>query len=214
MTTSTRRRLLTTGAAGGLALLTGSSVAGAAAPKPTPVDDDLAYLQIASVGKLVSITLFDRALRKRGLVHGDARAMLRAIRADEIAHRRMIDAALGADAPQPADYTVTVPSSVLSSEDGVAQFGLRIEVTTRNAVLGGAAQIEDPATRDLLIRIVAVDTAHLAMLGQLRGVTPRGGKLPANLTLERAADRLDPYLTVDAPDALRRLSPSLRRNFS
>src|SRR5262245_24052001 len=131
MTTSTRRRLLTTGAAGGLALLTGTSVAAAAAPTPAPVDDDLAYLQIASVGKLVSVALYDRALRKHRLLRGDARTTIRAIRADEVAHRALIDAALGDDAPQPVDYTVTLPSFALKDEHGLAQFALQIEQTTR-----------------------------------------------------------------------------------
>src|SRR5262245_55253072 len=208
MTTFSRRRLLTTGAVGGMALLTGPAVAAAA--KPAPVDDDLAYLQIASVGKLVSIALVARALAKHRLLSRDARSLLRAIHADEVAHRRLLNAALGADAPQADDYRVKLPSSALKDQRGLALLGLQPEHTTRTAVLGGAAQIVDPGTRDLLIRIVAVDTAHLAVWSQLRGVRPSGGKLPGNLTLEQAAGRFDPYLIVDAP-AVRRLAPTLRR---
>lgn len=211
MTTLSRRQLLTTGAVGGMALLT--APAAALAATPTPVDDDLAYLQVATVAKLVSVTHYDRALGVRGLLRGDDRKLVRAIRADDARHRAEIDAALGADAPTPDDYTVALPGFALKDAKGVAQFALQMEEIARGAVLGGTSALQDPGTRALLARVLAADSEHVALLRQLRGVKPSGGHLPLAMSLERASRRLDAYLTVDAPEA-RRLAPTLRRNLA
>ena len=211
MTTYSRRRLLTTGAVGGMALI--AAPAAAVGATPAPVDDDVAYLQIASVAKLVSIALFERALSTNNLLRGDERPLVRAIRRDEVAHRAAIDAVLAADAPTAADYFVLIPAWAFKDAHGVAQFGLQIEEITGGAVLGGAPVIVDSATRALLSRVNAADSQHLAQLRALRGVRPTGGKLPGVMPLERAARRLDAYLTVDAPSA-RRLAPTLRRNLA
>jgi hypothetical protein len=87
MATYSRRRLLTTGAVGGMALV--AAPAAALGATPAPVDDDLAYLQIASVAKLVSIALLDRALKQPDLLERATRRLDAFLTVDAPSLRRL-----------------------------------------------------------------------------------------------------------------------------
>lgn len=86
MTTYSRRRILTTGAVGGMALVAAPAAALGAIPAPV---DDLAYLQIASVAKLVSIALFDRALKQPDLLERATRRLDGFLTVDAPSARRL-----------------------------------------------------------------------------------------------------------------------------
>ena len=201
MQTFSRRRLLVAGAATGATLAVGVPAALAGAPVPAPIDDDLAYLQVCSVGSLIEVELLRQALLVRGLLAGDERASIHDIYAAEQRHHTAVNAALGADAPKPGDYTVVLPKGALASVRRVAQHATVLETAVRGAVLGGTAKLQDPGTRALLAKVLVADSEHLAVLRPLAGRGGLSGPLPSAVSLERATAALDPYLEVDAPSS-------------
>lgn len=186
-------------AAAGLGAAAAGSLAAprvARAVAPTPVGDDLGYVQFGAVAELVSEAFYRRALRDgKGWTHGERRR-LRIAREGDIHHLRRLNALLGADAVQRDDYEVVFPTGTFSTRARILAQGLRLERLIVGVYLDGVTNTADPGTRELLGRLVAADSRHLAGLEELGSGTAASTGLPGVTYLENASAELDDYLRL------------------
>ena len=86
MTTLSRRRLLAVGAGASLAVAVGPAASAFAAP--APVEDDLAYLQLLAVGKLIAIVHLEAVREAKPHTDGTGQLVLSNGTTVEVSRRR------------------------------------------------------------------------------------------------------------------------------
>jgi hypothetical protein len=192
-----RGQFLRLGLAGAAATAGAGVLAGPAAaalPVPKPQGDDVGYLSFGAVGELTSLAWYRQALRVRGFSAGERRRLTAAATAKRN-HIGRINAALGADALSPGDFTAAFPASRLQSRDRAIALGREIEGLLVGVYLNGAAFARDSATRLLLGRLLTYDAQQLAWIRGLTGGLAGAG-LPNPATLEAAGATLDGLVTT------------------
>lgn len=187
--------------AGGLAGMTAAGLlvpaaAGAAAPTPTPADDDLSFLSFATVAERASRDLYRAAHKQKGTgLSARERRHIDLVAATKRGHIQRIDAALGADAPASGDFVTVLPKGAVDTRARILSLAERLETLLVRVYLNGVGYAEDPATRLLLGRLLAYDAQSLAWLRVTAGkATPAG--LPGPIDLEPAAAQLDAFLST------------------
>lgn len=183
----TRRQLILTGTAVGLAL----PVAGAgAAIAPAPQPDDTGFLVFAAGAEAVLARCYSNALMVRGAWSRREKRLLQQMHARHRSNVDRVNAALTSDDRIPLDdFSRVVP--VTSRDDAIAT-ARRLERLAGGAYLTGVGDVADAGTRILLGRLLAVCTRNDAVLAQWAGAALGG--LPNPISLEAAGDQLDNYL--------------------
>jgi hypothetical protein len=177
---------------GAVAALTAS--AAAAPPTPAPVDDDYNFLQLAVLAEGVAIELYSATLESDDW-NGNQRRALRALRRTDRRQERLLTAALGTEAPAEGDFEFVIPRRSLSSKARVLALARNLERLSVSVYTAGAQLGQDPGTRLLLAKLLGQDVQHLSMIAMLRGAGPITA-LPGAIPPERAATRIDRFLTV------------------
>lgn len=196
----TRRRVLVAGAAGAAGALpvVGPGLARAAKPL-TPVGDDIGFLQVGALAELLCVSAYRAAA-----VHPDftprQRRWLDQARAADKLHYSRLSAPLGADAPKFGDYRLGVTAERLRRRSRVVDVLQELERICAGVYISGVANSVDPGTRELLGRLIAADTQHLAAIGRISASAPFTGELPPALDVAQAGDRLDRFIGDLFPD--------------
>lgn len=160
---------------------------------PAPQGDDIAFLQLGSVGEMESLELF-RAAAASGLLEPGEKTTFRRLAKQADRSWREINAALGEDALSEEDFAVRFPESVLRSRAETIALGARFARLLTGLYMSGVQSVNDPPTRLLIGRHLAVASRNLTLLRQLRGGC--GLKLVKPLSVEYVGIQLDRYLTV------------------
>jgi len=186
-----RRELLAAGVGATTALVAGGlPQARAALPPATPAGDDLGFLAFGAVAEGVLAACFDAALALHGAWTPAERTILTDVRAAHRANVGRLNAALGPDdAVTPGDFRRRV---AVGSRAGALKVGRELETLVGGTYLGGVSASADPGTRLLLGRLLALCSAHQAILTRWAG-RPAGG-LPSPVDLDAAGLKLDTYL--------------------
>ena len=104
-TTMERGEFLSLGMKGGLALVAGGAVLGAAAaPALGQASGDVAIAKLAATAELLAVDVYSRAI-KTGFFTGDVLAYMEAARQNEQDHYDALAEALGAQAPKGLTFT-------------------------------------------------------------------------------------------------------------
>lgn len=188
---TSRRQLLAAGASSAVALVaTGVPQARAALAPATPAGDDLGFLAFGAVAEGVLAAFYDAALAVSGAWTPAERKALTQAHASHLANVARLNAALGPDnAITPGDFAHNVP---VGSRAGALKVGRELETLVGGTYLGGLAASADYGTRLLLGRLLAMASAHGAILTRWAGKT--AGGLPAPVDLDAAGLKLDTYL--------------------
>ena len=195
-----RARFLRAGAVAvaGSALI-GVPAARAATPTPTPVGDDVAYLQFSATAELVSISLGGEIARN-SFFPADERRRIAVLRAAAKEHYARLAAVLGGDAPQYGDFHIALPPGKRSR---AALLGKALDLggLLAGVYLSGVSDCADPATRGLLGRLLWSESQALSVLRTIAGRPATSAGLPGPVSLDDAGPRLDAYLTDAVPPA-------------
>lgn len=179
-----RRALLRTGVAGGLAL--------GLAPRALAVgDDDLALIRLGVGIELLSIAFYRRVLAS-GRFAAERGALTHVLEHERDHHRALVDV-LGQAAPTGQDFAFGFPRGTFASRSSTAEAGIRLEATFLGAYLGAAAVLTDPALRSLVAPVAACEAAHLAFWRSVAGGSIPGRALPFALDIDQASTALAPY---------------------
>lgn len=155
-------------------------------------EEELAWLRLGASAELVAEAFCARAGRARSLGRAERRHFAEARSADR-RHYEKLAAAIGADAPTEADFSIGFPSGTFGSRQRVLEVGLRIKRAIVGLNLGAAAGIGDSSLRALTSRIAAAETAHVAYLTALAGRSVLRDAFPRALQQEQATERLAPF---------------------
>ena len=180
------------GAALGGALL--AAPAGAALPQPTPVGDDLGFVQLGAVGERISLEYY-RVARHAVVLTGPERRRAGLARDAKAKQFAALNAALGDDALADGDLAIALPARAFQSRERLVALGRELEGALVGAYLNGVQNAEDRSTRLLLGRLLAYDVQQLAWLRALGG-NANDTEVPAPLSVERAGAQLDRFLTT------------------
>jgi hypothetical protein len=168
----------------------------ARAVSPTPTGDDFAYVQFGVVAGLVIRDFYHRALSADGgWTHGERRR-LKIARDSEKRQLLRLNALLGEDAIQSDDYEIVFPDGAFASRARILAQGKRLEKMVVGVFIDGVTNSTDPGTRELLGRLIAADSRHLAGLDELGQGTAASSGLPPAVLLEIASPELDKYLRL------------------
>lgn len=192
-----RGQFLRLGVLGASAALGGGALAGsagAALPAPTPVGDDVGFIQLGAVGERVSLEFY-RAARHASVLTGPERKRMGLARATKARQFAALNAALGEDALGEGDFTVALPPEALATRRQLAILGRELEGLLVGVYLNGVQNGEDRSTRLLLGRLLAYDVQQLAWLRALRGAVDQT-EVPAPLSVELAGAQLDRFLST------------------
>lgn len=149
-----------------------------------PFDDD-AVARVLIGATLLGTTYCSRAARVPGLGPAERRH-LRALAADERAHRAAITAAAPASAAVRLRFGW--PSGTFGSPASTLRMGVALERAALGAFLGAVPALADPALRALAAGIAAGEARHLQDLASLTDPAPGARPaIPAVLTPHEAA---------------------------
>jgi hypothetical protein len=200
---TTRRGVLVTGTLTALsaAPVLGAVSARAATPTPVkPIEDDIGFLQFGAVAELLCIHLYKAAADHPGFSERQRGWLLQARAADK-EHYSRLAVPLGGDGPSFGDYKLNFSAKDLKSRAGLLKLCNDIERLATGVYIAGAANAADPGTRELLARLTAADTDHMACLRRIGGRPPLTGSLPPAIQLEDAGPKLDSFISDLYPKA-------------
>ena len=185
--------------AGAAALL--PTVAAAGPPTPTPIGDDIGFVQFGAVGERAALAFYRKALARSGAFSAEERRRLDEARRAKRTYVERLNAVLGPDAVTSTDFGVEFAKSSTASRRALLALGRRLEGLLVGVYLYGVGYAADPATRLLLGDLLAVDAQHLAVLRRMDGGAAVSG-FPGARDVESAGDELDSVLvTPNSPNA-------------
>jgi len=188
-------RLGVAGAAAAAGGAIGASTALAGPPPATPVGDDVGFLTFGVVAERTALTFYKEALKTPKLFDAGDRRRLTQARDAKREHVQRLNAALGADAVSSDDYEVTFPKATFKSRRNAVGLGVALEKLLVGVYVFGVAATADIGSRQLIGRLLSVDSQVLATMHDMNGKAPIGG-LPTPLDTEQAGDLLDRLLTI------------------
>jgi len=194
----TRGGFLRLGVAGAATAAAGAVGAGAAfgAPPPaTPIGDDVGFLTFGVVAERTSLTFYRKALATPKLFDAAERRRLTQARNAKVEHVQRLNAALASGAVGAGDYDVTFPKSTFASRRNAVGMAVALEKLLVGVYVFGVGATADIGTRQLLGRLLSVDSQVLATMHDMNGKAPIGG-LPTPLDTQQAGDLLDKLLTI------------------
>jgi Ferritin-like domain len=177
---------------GALTVVGGLAVAN---PLSALADDDLdfANLRLMASAKRLTIQWYTRWLDAPGLVDATTRPLALTLRKHEQEHYRLLAAPLGATAPTDDDFTFSFPAAVLRSPAAALAMAATLERLVRGTGIGVTSTTTDQGAAAALARVVAADSAHVAVLDGLHGAR-LGPSLPVPLDVPTASAQLGVYL--------------------
>jgi hypothetical protein len=200
MATVDRKQFLRLGALGAAGAALGSaSPARAAFPTPTPVGDDVGFVQLGAVGERISLEYY-RTARHATVLAGPERRRVALARDTKARQFAALNAALGEDALTEDDFAIAFPAKDLSTHKRLVTLGRDLEAVLVALYLNGVHNAQDRSTRLLLGRLLAYDVQQLAWLRGLHG-QPDMTEVPAPLSVELAGAQLDRFLSTPAGPA-------------
>lgn len=171
-----------------------SAAAKAESYPPAPQGEDFAFIQLGSVGELVTLELYRSAAASDALEPRERKTFSRLAKQKAKAWERM-NALLGEDAITDDDFAVKIPTSVLRSGSEATALAARFERFTAGLYLSGVQSAIDPPTRLLLGKHLAASSRNLTIVRELRdGKTDLRPLKP--LSVEYVGTQFDSYLTI------------------
>jgi hypothetical protein len=152
-----------------LILVSGASRAGAdQVPAPSPQGDDIAFLQLGSVGEMTTLALFREAARSEALAGAERKAFGR-LAGQAAKAWRNLNGLLGEDALTDEDFDIEIPGRVLRSRRATLALAARFELLLSGVYLNGVQSAIDPPTRLVLGKHLEAGVRDLTLIRQLRG---------------------------------------------
>jgi rubrerythrin len=193
-TTMERGEFLSLGMRGGIALVAGGTVLGAAAgPALGQASGDVAIAKLAATAELLAIDVYGRAI-KTGFFTGDVLAYMEAARQNEQDHYDALAKVLGAQAPKGVKFTY--PAGTFKDAGTIAKTGVALETAFVGAYLGAVEALKDNDLKGVAALVGANEAQHLTTFKRLAA----GNKLvpnpsfPKSLTAEQATAAVTPFL--------------------
>ena len=188
-------RLGAAGAAAAAGSAIGASTAVAALPPAKPIGDDVGFLTFGVVAERTALTFYKEALTTPKLFDAADRRRFTQARDAKREHVQRLNAALGADAVSADDYQVTFPKATFESRRNAVGLAVALEKLLVGVYVYGVSATADIGSRQLIGRLLSVDSQVLATMHDMNGKAPIGG-LPTPLDTEQAGDLLDRLLTI------------------
>lgn len=161
---------------------------------PAPQPDDFAFVQLGSVGEMVTAELY-RAGGAGSVLSRSERSVFRRLASGGEKEFKRLNGLLGEDAIGEGDFAVRIPGAVLRSRQQTLALAVRFERLLNGLYLSAVQSTLDPPTRLLMGRQLAVASRNLAVLRDLRG-----GKLnlkaPKPLSVQYVGIQFDRYLAI------------------
>lgn len=194
MTTS-RGEFLSLGMRGGIALVAGGAVLGAAAgPALGQASGDVAIAKLAATAELLAVDVYGRAI-DTGFFTGDVLAYMEAARQNERDHYDALAKVLGAQAPK--GVTFAYPAGTFKDSSSIAQTGVALETAFVGAYLGAVEALKDNDLKGVAALVGANEAQHLTTFKRLaagNALVPNPS-FPASLTAKQATAAVTPFLT-------------------
>jgi hypothetical protein len=132
-----RAEFLRIGAGGVVAATAAGALAGPAAaqiPARTPQEDDIAFLSFAAIAERASRDFYRAAVKQKGtgLTSLQRRHISRVASAKRTHIQRLLDTALGADAPLSTDFVTILPKDAVTTKARIVALGEQPGLTREN----------------------------------------------------------------------------------
>jgi rubrerythrin len=193
MTTS-RGEFLSLGMRGGIALVAGGAVLGAAAgPALGQASGDVAIAKLAATAELLAVDVYGRAI-DTGFFTGDVLAYMEAARQNERDHYDALAKVLGAQAPKGVKFAY--PAGTFKDSSSIAQSGVALETEYVGAYLGAVEALKDNDLKGVAALVGANEAQHLTTFKRLaagNALVPNPS-FPASLTAKQATAAVTPFL--------------------
>ena len=193
-TTMERGEFLSLGMRGGLALVAGGTVLGAAAgPALGQASGDVAIAKLAATAELLAIDVYGRAIRT-GFFTGDVLAYMEAARQNEQDHYDALAKVLGAQAPKGVKFTY--PAGTFKDAATIAKTGVALETAFVGAYLGAVEALKDNDLKGVAALVGANEAQHLTTFKRLAAgntLVPNPS-FPKSLTAKQATAAVTPFL--------------------
>ena len=195
-TTMERGEFLSLGMRGGLALVAGGAVLGAAAgPALGQASGDVAIAKLAATAELLAIDVYGRAI-KTGFFTGDVLAYMEAAKQNEQDHYDALAMVLGSAAPKGVMFKY--PAGTFKDAGTIATTGVALETAFVGAYLGAVEALKDNDLKGVAALVGANEAQHLTTFKRLAA----GNKLvpnpsfPKSLTAQQATAAVTPFLAA------------------
>lgn len=190
---TSRAEFLTLGAKGGLALVAGGAVLGAAAgPALGQANGDVAIAKLAATAELLAVDVYTRAIGT-GFFTGDVLAYMQAARQNEQDHYDALAKVLGKAAPKGVMFQY--PSGTFASAKSIAATGVALETAFVGAYLGAVEALSSNELKAVAGQIGANEAQHLTTFKRLKaGALVPNPSFPASLTATQATAAVTPFL--------------------
>lgn len=193
MTTS-RGEFLSLGMRGGIALVAGGAVLGAAAgPALGQASGDVAIAKLAATAELLAVDVYGRAI-DTGFFTGDVLAYMEAARQNEQDHYDALAKVLGAQAPKGVKFRY--PAGTFKDSSSIVQTGVALETAFVGAYLGAAEALKDNDLKGVAALFGANEAQHLTTFKRLAAgntLVPNPS-FPTSLTAKQATAAVTPFL--------------------
>lgn len=193
-TTTSRGEFLSLGMKGGLALVAGGAVLGAAAgPALGQASGDVAIAKLAATAELLAIDFYGRGIAT-GFFTGDELAYLKAARGNEQDHYDALAEVLGSAAP--TNIMFMYPAGTLKSAKSIATTGVALETAFVGAYLGAVEALKSNDLKAVAGQIGANEAQHLTTFKRLEngGMLVPNPSFPDSLTAKQATAAVTPFL--------------------
>lgn len=161
---------------------------------PNPEGDDIAFVQLGTVGELIAGDFYRAAASSQALEAGEKKIFQR-LAAQKDKTWQKLNGLLGEEATTEDVFTVRVPAGVLRSRGETIALAARFERLLAGLYLGGVESTVDPPTRLLIGRQLAASSRNLTLLRGLRG-TKANLRPTKPLSVEYVGIQFDHYLGV------------------
>ncbi|MBS1882348.1 MAG: hypothetical protein JSS97_05265 [Actinobacteria bacterium] len=162
--------------------------------QPKPQGEDIAFLQLGTVGELVTLELYRSAAHSKALDTSEKHTFKRL--ADQTSKGWLkLNSFLGEGAISREIFSVKIPASVLRSRAKTVALAVRFEKLLTGLYLSGVQSTLDPPTRLLIGRHLAMSSRDLTALGELGG-GQAGMGTPKPLSVEYVGEQFESYLGI------------------
>jgi ferritin-like protein len=190
-------QFLRRGAAGGLALVAGSSIlATTAGPALAAGDDpsDIDIAKLAATAELLAVDFYTRCLDS-GVFGGRRERYLSGARSNEQDHYDALAKLIGADAPK--GLTFGYPAGTFASRENASRTGIALETAFIGAYLGAIRALDDPGLKVVAGQIGANEFGHYIVFTDILTGQPVGPSFPGpELSAADAAAALGGFIAA------------------
>ena len=189
-----RAQFLRRGAAGGLALVGGSSVLAmvsgpALAQSGAPSDTDIAKL--AATAELLAIDFYTHSITSRKF-KGDDLKYLHQARKSEQEHYAALAGVIGSGAPKGLKFKY--PAHTFASRKSIAATGVALETAFVGAYLGAVTALSSNELKGVAAQIATSEASHLSVFSDLASGKPILPSFPKAFTAAQATKAVTPFI--------------------